>query len=129
MLYFWPLCSNHAAICSSSGFFYVFWMIVTLFYSKMCQVMIFSLFEPIIKEKSKMLYFGSVCCKYAAVCCRVFFGSWIVVALSNYKMSQIIIFSLFDAIFNEKNNMLHFWPVCSNYAVICCSSGFFGYFG
>jgi hypothetical protein len=43
--------------------------------------------------------------QYAAV---FFWDIWIIVALSSYKMSQIIIFSPFDATFNEKPNMLHF---------------------
>ena len=64
--------------------------------------------------------------QYAAV---FFGGIWIIVALPSYKMSQIMIFSPFDAIFNEKPNMLHFSPVCSNYAAICCSSVFLGYYG
>ena len=55
-------------------------------------------------------------------------GIWIIVALPNYKMSQIIIFSPFDTTFNEKSNMLHFWPVCCKCAAVCSCNGFFLYF-
>ena len=60
----------------------------------------------------------------------VFFfgGIWIILALPNYKMTYTMIFSPFDAIFNEKPNMLHFWLVCSNYAAICCQQWFFWVF-
>ena len=40
-------------------------------------------------------------------------------------MSQIIIFSPFEALFNEKTNMLHFLPVCSKYAAVCSNRDFF----
>ena len=40
-------------------------------------------------------------------------------------MSQIIIFSPFEALFNEKTNILHFLPVCSKYAAICSNQDFF----
>ena len=36
-----------------------------------------------------------------------------------HKLSQMIIFSLFETIFNEKIKMLHFWPVCRKYAAVC----------
>ena len=57
-----------------------------------------------------------------------FLGIWILAALPNYKMSQMIIFSPFDAAFNEKSHMLHFWPVCCKCAAACSCNGFFWYF-
>ena len=111
-------------------FLWVYWIIISLFYHKISLITIFSPFELIIHEKSNMLHFWPICCMYAAVCSSVFFwGIWIIVALPSYKMFQIIIFSPFDATFNEKPNMQHFWPVCSKNAAICCSCGFFGYYG
>ena len=58
----------------------------------------------------------------------VFLGIRIIIALPNYRISRIMIFSPFDAIFNEKNHMLLFWHVCSKYAAACSSRGFFGVF-
>ena len=112
-------------------FFWVFWIIITLFYHQMSQIIIFGPFGPIINKKSNMLHFWPVCCRYAAGCSSgVFFfrGIWIILALPNYKMTYTMIFSPFDAIFDEKPNMLHFWLVCSNYAAICCQQWFFWVF-
>ena len=56
-----------------------------------------------------------------------FFCILIIAALPNYKMSQMIIFSPFDAAFNEISHMLHFWPVCCKCAAVCSCNGFFWY--
>ena len=37
----------------------------------------------------------------------------------------MIIFSPYKAIFNEKNNILPFGPVCSKYAAVCSNPDFF----
>ena len=92
--------------------------------------MIFSLFQPIInKNLLCCIFYPYAACMQQYAATVVFLCIWIIVALFNYKMFQIMIFSTFDGISNEKSNMLQFWPVCSNYAATCCSSGFFEYYG
>ena len=65
---FWPVCSKYAAVCSSSGFFGVYWKIMVLFCNKVSQMKIFSPYKAIFNEKNNTLPFGPVCSKYAAVC-------------------------------------------------------------
>ena len=55
-----------------------------------------------------------------------FFGVyWKIMVLFCNKVTQMKIFSPYKAIFNEKNNTLHFGPVCSKYAAVCSNRDFF----
>ena len=127
MLLFRPVFCKYAAVCSSSGVFFCIWIIVALPNFKMTQIIIFSSIDAAFSEKSYMLHFWPVCCKYAAVCsCNGFFFAFqIIIALFYVKMLQIMILDPFLTIFNEKSNMQPFWPVCSNYAAICSNRDFF----
>ena len=54
-----------------------------------------------------------------------FWVNWKLIVLFYYQESQMIIFSPFEALFNEITNMMHFLPVCSKYAAVCSNRDFF----